>query len=451
MKKKLVQLTALFLTMATLTGCTFGKGSSEIKPSENPVVNNNVTVSYTMSEETVNLTEGLTPSEVKSVAPDEKDIEALSKASVKLASNVANNAKGRNFLLSPTSINFALGMTENGAEGETLKQMEEIINGGVESEKMNQIMNYTSNKMGGAADVDWNVANSVWFKDDGEMVMNPNFLEKVISYYDSELYKAPFDQSTLNDINGWVNKETRGMIPVILDSISEETKMYLINAIAFEGEWEEKYEENDIRENYTFTNADGSETDVTMLYSKENKYFTLGEGEGFVKNYKGGQYAFVGILPKEGQSTDEYLRFLDRSRTDLAEAVKNARYEDVRTMIPEFKTDYDIELSDIYKEMNMERPFDPGHAEFDQMMEPAAGDTENYDIWISKIIHKTHIEVDRKGTKAAAATAVAMDVAGAMPIEEEIYYVYLDRPFVYAIVDTETGLPIFLGCQNSMN
>jgi len=299
--------------------------------------------------------------------------------------------------------------------------------------------------------VDLNVANSVWFKDDGEMVMNPNFLEKVISYYDSELYKAPFDQSTLNDINGWVNKETRGMIPVILDSISEETKMYLINAIAFEGEWEEKYEENDIRENYTFTNADGSETDVTMLYSKENKYFTLGEGEGFVKNYKGGQYAFVGILPKEGQSTDEYLRFLDRSRADLAEAVKNARYEDVRTMIPEFKTDYDIELSDIYKEMNMERPFDPGHAEFDQMMEPAAGDTENYDIWISKIIHKTHIEVDRKGTKAAAATAVAMDVAGAMPIEEEIYYVYLDRPFVYAIVDTETGLPIFLGCQNSMN
>ena len=96
----------------------------------------------------------------------------------------------------------------------------------------------------------------------------------------------------------------------------------------------------------------------------------------------------------------------------------------------------------------MDIPFDPNRAEFHKMMEPV--NNVDYDVWIGKILHKTHIEVDRKGTKAAAVTAVEMDLAmAALPMEE--HYITLDRPFVYAIVENETGYPMFLGTQNSMN
>ena len=114
--------------------------------------------------------------------------------------------------------------------------------------------------------------------------------------------------------------------------------------------------------------------------------------------------------------------------------------------MPEFTTDYNREMSDVYKNMGMTRPFDEHNAQFGRMF---TNDDESQ-IWIGKVIHKTHIEVDRKGTKAAAVTVVEMEKCDAVFEPEPRDIIVLDRPFVYAIVDNSTGLPIFLGCQNSM-
>jgi serpin B len=100
-------------------------------------------------------------------------------------------------------------------------------------------------------------------------------------------------------------------------------------------------------------------------------------------------------------------------------------------------------------DMGMDRPFDPMMAEFTEMMEPTDGN--GYQVWIGAVLHKTHIEVDRKGTRAAAVTAIEMDRCNAIaPIEEEPIRIILDRPFIYGIIDNATGLPVFLGCVNSL-
>ena len=112
--------------------------------------------------------------------------------------------------------------------------------------------------------------------------------------------------------------------------------------------------------------------------------------------------------------------------------------------------DYDVNLHEVYKNMGMDIPFDEERADFREMLEPASG--EPYDVWIGRILHKTHIEVDRKGTKAAAATVVEMDaVCTSVSVAPEPKVIILDRPFVYAIVENETGPPFLIGCQNTMS
>ena len=196
-----------------------------------------------------------------------------------------------------------------------------------------------------------------------------------------------------------------------------------------------------------FTNADRSTSNCTMLSSTEDRYFTLGEGTGFIKPYKGGEYSFVGILPEEGVSPEEYIKDLVKNNEDFSKAVREAEYGEVYVTMPEFTTDYGNEgMVDVYKNMGMNLPFDQDKADLKGIFT----NDSNSKVWIDKIIHKTHIEVDREGTRAAAVTAVEVDTCAAvMPVAEPVV-ITLDRPFVYAIVDNETGIPVFLGCMNNM-
>ncbi len=442
MKKKFLQLFGIFSTVVFLTGCA----KPVISPSENP--SNNQYNEMPIGEGAVNMTEG--SGGLESLGePTEAEEKALSNASVKVfLETIKKESDEKNVLLSPTSLMFALGMTENGANGQTLEEMENTMNGGISIEELNRILSYTANHLESSEDVEWNVADSIWVRDEEGLKLNQDFLNKVVSYYCAEIWKAPFDQSTVDDINNWVNNNTKGMIPEILDQIPADAVMYLVNAIAFEGEWEEQYSEDDIYENEIFHNADGSTTTVTMLRSEENRYFELAGGEGFIKTYKGGEYAFVGILPEEGMTTKEYINKLAENGEDFSKAIREAEFEEVIVNMPEFTNDYEKEMSSVFAEAGMPSAFHPETADFTNMFAP----DENgyvYEPYIGRILHKTHIEVDREGTKAAAVTVVEMKCEAVMEMEEPLR-ITLDRPFVYAIVDTTTGLPIFLGCQNTM-
>lgn len=338
----------------------------------------------------------------------------------------------KNPLVSPLSVILTLGMTANGAKGETLAQMEAAF--GLDLYSLNDGLGSWLTSLPKSKTDKLHIANAIWFKDTPSFTVERNFLQTNANYYGAALYKAPFDGSTCNDINRWVEQHTDGMIRGILDGISEDAVMYLVNALSFDGEWQSIYNESQVREGI-FTTADGEERSVTVMHSKEHRWLETPTATGFVKPYKDGRFAFAALLPNEGSSLADCAASL--TGEELANLLKNPVSHPVRVTMPKFEAEYAADLSGALRAMGIELAFS-GDGDFSGIGTSAEGP-----LYVSRVIHKTFIAVDEKGTKAGAATAVEMAPTSA-PMEDP-KTVILDRPFLYFIFDTQTGLPLFMG------
>lgn len=380
-----------------------------------------------------NLMDDVTPNKVNE--PEGMEIQNSDLADFAVRLFKASEKNGKNTLISPLSVLCALAMTANGAKGETRAQMENVL--GMSVEELNfYIYSYMKNLPQGEK-YKLSLANSIWFTDDERFTVNQDFLQTNADYYGADIFRAPFNKQTCKDINTWVKNKTDGMIPEILDEIPADAIMYLVNALAFEAEWPEFYEESDVRDK-KFTKEDGTMQDVVLMYGKESDFLEDEKATGFIKYYKGGKYAFVALLPNEGVSVSEYIASLDGEK--LIKMLENPKNYNVFTAIPKFETEYDVEMSKILAEMGMPDAFDDGRADFTGLGTSSAGN-----IFIGRVLHKTFISVGEKGTKAGAATAVEMYDESCDWIDGEIKYVYLDRPFVYMLVDCENNIPFFVG------
>lgn len=350
--------------------------------------------------------------------------------------------EGENTLISPLSVLYALAMTANGADGETLAQMEQVL--GMDVDNLNSYMLAYLDLLPETKDYKMSLANSIWFKDDPNFTVEQSFLQTNADYYGAGAYKAAFDEGTRNDINNWVKEHTDGMIPEILDEIPDEAIMYLVNALAFDAKWADEYEEHQIREG-RFTMEDGTRQDVDMMHSEEYTYLEDDLATGFIKYYKDRKYAFVAMLPNEGVSVSQYVDSLTSEH--LRELLNNPQDLTVFASIPKFETEYDIEMSEVLQEMGMTDAFDWRVADFSRL---GTYTVDGMNICINRVLHKTFISVTEQGTRAGAATAVEMVAEGAMEIVE-FKEVVLDRPFVYMLIDCETNLPFFIGTMMNVN
>ena len=350
--------------------------------------------------------------------------------------------EGKNTLISPLSVLYALAMTANGAEGETLAQMEQVL--GMDVDNLNSYMLAYLDLLPETKDYKMSLANSIWFKDDPDFIVEQRFLQTNADYYGAGAYKAAFDEGTRNDINNWVKEHTDGMIPEIIDEIPDEAIMYLVNALAFDAKWADEYEEHQIREG-RFTMEDGTRQDVDMMHSEEYTYLEDDLATGFIKYYKDRKYAFVAMLPNEGVSVSQYVDSLTGEH--MRELLNNPQDVTVFASIPKFETEYDIEMSEVLQEMGMTDAFDWRVADFSRL---GTYNVDGMNICINRVLHKTFISVSEQGTRAGAATAVEMVAEGAMEIVE-FKEVVLDRPFVYMLIDCETNLPFFIGTMMNVN
>ena len=350
--------------------------------------------------------------------------------------------EGKNTLISPLSVLYALAMTANGADGETLIQMEQVL--GMDVENLNSYMLAYHDLLPETKDYKMSLANSIWFKDDPNFAVEQSFLQTNADYYGAGAYKAAFDEGTRNDINNWVKEHTDGMIPEILDEISDEAIMYLVNALAFDAKWTDEYEEHQIQEG-CFTKEDGIRQDVDMMHSEEYTYLEDHLATGFIKYYKDRKYAFVAMLPNEGVSVSRYVDSLTGEH--LRELLNNPQDVTVFASIPKFETEYDIEMSEVLQEMGMTDAFDWRVADFSRL---GTYNVDGMNIFINRVWHKTFISVSEQGTRAGAATVVEIAPGSAAP-EMEYKEVILDRPFVYILIDCETNLPFFIGTMMNVN
>lgn len=348
-----------------------------------------------------------------------------------------NLNKEENPLVSPASVAMALGMTANGARGQTLAQMEEVL--GLPVEELNRALHAWKASLPATEKCSIHLANAIWLRDSDSLTVQQDFLQAAADWYGASAYKAPFDDSTVREINGWVKKNTKEMIPSIVNEIPQDAMLYLVNALAFEAEWATVYKEHQIRD-WEFALENGEKETVDMMYSTERNYLEDENATGFLKYYAGRRYAIAALLPREGMTVEEYL---DTLTAEGLRAMLTAPQDvEVRARMPAFEAEYSVMLNEALRDMGMEDAFSalPGVADFSAM-----GQYDGQNLYISEVAHKTYIKVDPKGTKAAAATAV-LTVPSAAPAQEPQYKtVILERPFVYFLLDTDTGLPFFAG------
>ncbi len=359
------------------------------------------------------------------------DLENGNLAATDFALNLFKNSRNEkgNSLVSPLSVLCALAMTANGAEGETLSQMESVL--GMSIDDLNRYIYSYNRKLSS----DLSIANSIWFTADENFTVNEDFLHVNADYYGADAYKSPFNEETVRDINKWVKENTDGMIPEIIGEIPRDAVMFLVNAIALDAKWNDPYEEHQVKDG-KFTKEDGTVQDAEFMHSYEDVYLESNLATGFTKPYRSG-LSFVALLPKEGVSVAELVDSLDGKV--FGKMFSEKEYLNVVASMPRFETEFEANLNKVLKDMGMTYAFDLGLANFTGL-----GTSKGKNIFISEVLHKTTITVNESGTKAAAVTSVEMDAKNsAGPVETKI--VHLDRPFVYMIVDNTNNVPIFIG------
>ena len=395
---------------------------------------------------TQSLSAALAPNPVETVDIDEATLLGQTAFALDLLRETikADEAQGENVLVSPYSVSQALGMTANGAAGETLAGMESVLGGKIDT--LNPAF-YTL-----AQPEVWNLpkdsdfkppvlqtANSIWFQTG--YPVSQDFLQTNADYYSADAFSTPMDESTQREVNAWVDEHTDHMIDIILDDPPAGARILLVNAVAFDAQWVQPFEEYTINE-ADFTAADGTVQTVQMMHggAEGAVYIFDDHADGFLLYYQGGRYAFAALLPEEGLTPEDYLETLDAKR--LRETLRqNGSNVGLHLGLPEFSYDCDTSLVKPLAAMGMASAFGAG-ADFSRMTD------EPNELYIDDVLHKTFIDVTPAGTRAAAVTAVI--TKDGVSMVDEYRDVILDRPFVYMIVDMQYALPIFIGTVNSV-
>lgn len=357
----------------------------------------------------------------------------------KLLGHVASESDIDNTVCSPYSFYILLALALNATSGKTQKEIKKLIAPGYSVNSLNDILKSVqysfSKQMKGGKLVS---SNGICIEDNLYQNILDDFKQLVSKMYDAEIFQGGCDM--LQKINTWVNEKTDGMISKLMDEAPARLKMCLMNAIAFDAKWQVPYEEDQIYDDGEFNNADGTVSEVPFMSSTENDYIEDDYFTGFIKDYKGGRYAFMALLPKKENDKEFIAKGIEQ--IDFYKFYKERQSYEVFVEMPEFDCEMSRELTDLCKELGLEALFTP-KADF-------SGITKAEDIMVDSVLQKAVIKVNRAGTKAAVVTGMVC-VTGCAPDFDNTKCVTLDRPFVYAVINKEyDGLPVFAGVVNKL-
>lgn len=372
--------------------------------------------------------------EESSKQPEKYDrfVSASTGFSIKLLKNTVKN--GENTVISPLSVSLALGMTGNGAAGTTLKEFRKLLGNGLDYNTLNSSYSYLSQRLqffnNEASKL--NIANSIWYNNDVDV--KRTFLQKNIDHFSAGAYKLDFsDENTLPKINNWVSEKTDGQIEKILDKLDTSSVMYLINTVFMDAKWSNTYTKSQISDG-VFHAPDGDVNAVFM--SSAERYFKGNDCTGFIKNIDNIPCRFVAILPDEGINLGDFTQSL--TATTFLELINyDKKPEFAKAVMPQFKFEYSTGLKDALVNSGIPSAFSAADASFTNMTPDK--------VFIKEVYHKVKIEVSPEGIKAGAATAVEVNKSAGEVTDHEVK---LDRPFIFAVVDNESNIPIFMGIVN---
>lgn len=340
--------------------------------------------------------------------------------------------KDENYMISPYSLEFVLAMIRDGASGTTYEELNKLV-------PERDIKTFSAKER-------INIANALFIKNN--VVVKDDFKKLMSDKYKSQILYDEF--VTPDVINDWANKETYGMIPKVMEQISDNFLFGLGNATAIDVEWISKFKCSST-ELEKFNKYDGSKIDVAMMhqyfesvasyYKDDNAtyvslpyrvYNELGEYDR-----EGTQLEFIGILPEE--DVDKYINSFDYDvfKNNLKEMKKADDLFHINLKLPKFKYDYDVEgLTNLLINLGLKETLSPS---------PNFEKIADYDMSISNVAQKTFIELSESGTKAAAVTVVTFDANAIAPSKPEVVEVTFDKPFIYIIKDKNSDELLFFG------
>ena len=349
---------------------------------------------------------------------------------------VSAEKKNANVLISPDSVMTVLGMLDAGAKGKTHSEISKML-GGMKTDTFGKKLNGLHRGLAASKSVRYDTANSLWYKK-GRIRMKKSYLKKIVRMYGADVYKAAFDEGSVTDMNNWAYNHTHGKISRIIDRLDPAARAVLMNAVYFKGGWAVPYSGTVKR---TFTSSAGKKKKANMLEGSERTYLEVAGGKGFVKYYEGGETAFAALLPPKGMSARKFVKKLTGSKWMKAYRNRVTQGVIVKTRLPEFSYEYKTSLKKPLQKAGIKRAFTE-KADFGKMTADS--------VSVEDVLHKTYIKLDKDGTEAAAVTAVVMKANSIARPAPKIKKVYLNRPFVYAIIDAESGIPLFLGIVNGI-
>ena len=375
-----------------------------------------------------NLMEGIQPQKQEiPAAPDSDFISAQSDFAVRLFQKTVSADK--NTLVSPASASLALGMAANGAKGGTLSQFEALL-GGRDLAALNRNFASEQSMLKSSSAGKVLLANSIWYRNKNLFLQKP-FLQSNADWFGADAFRLNFaSPASVEKINAWVSKSTDGHIKKILDKISSGDQMFLLNALYLEQDWKYPYNGN---VSGTF-HAPGGNRTVPMMHSTET-YLSGGGAEGILKPFKDSRYAFAAILPRGGTSAADYVQNLTGEK--FLSLMRSAGKETAVGTMPKFKFNCSLNLKKPLQSLGLTDAFDENRADFSAMGRSSEGS-----LFLSGVQQETFIQADELGLKAGAATELA---CGATAAKVKPRTVSFDRPFVVAVVETQTNLPVFLG------
>ena len=349
------------------------------------------------------------------------------------------HSNGR-FIMSPISVGYLLGMLNAGAEGETQRQIIDVLGLGG---SVNEINSHFKKVMDEASGVDSTVtikiANSIDVNSARNYCLIPKYKTDMQEYYNAQIDAFDFGNSRNVDIiNNWCNTHTDGMIPKILDSLDPGAAMCLLNAVYFKASWTNEFDPKNTRDKI-FTKQDGTMLEHKMMHVSI-------KGVAFGSNnlckmlslpYGNGSYSMIVLLPHEGKTIGDIIQSLSAQQLEQLRT-QEMTIHNVDILMPRFTTENEIGLEQVLSSMGMPLAFHPRAAEFSNMV-------KGEELWVSMMKQKARIEVNEKGTKAAAVTVAMVTTKSLNPNRTIWKEFHATRPFVYFIVDNSSGTIYFMG------
>ncbi len=352
----------------------------------------------------------------------------------KIFGEIVKSQENSNIFISPFSISMALGMVYNGASGSTYDAMQKTLElSGVSGLEMNKSYQHlTEYLLSLDPEVKLQIANSLWYRQ--RFSFEKEFRSTLEKYFNAIVKGVNFDSpATISQINNWVDSNTNGKIKEIISSIDPSTMMILINAIYFKGIWTEEFDKKKTM-NDRFTLPDGSTTPCKMMMQKGDfNYFENEDFQAIDLPYGDGKFGMTIVLPRPGNSINKLAMNLSQQKWD--DWTANLAKQKGTIQLPRFKLEYELMLNDVLAALGMGIAFEPQKADF-------TGISKSGDLYLSKVLHKTFVEVNEEGTEAAAATSVIVGITSVKPAG---FVMRVDRPFLFIIRERGSGSILFAG------